>query len=52
MSHDSYCAQVYASIVRGGKDFTAEAYDNVLAEGSITALYETPVNIAGHDQQY
>ena len=46
---DSYCAQVYASIVRGGKDFTAEAYDNVLAEGSITALYETPVNIAGQE---
>ena len=46
---DSYCQQVYASIVRGGKDFTPEAYDNVLPEGSITALYETPVNIAGQE---
>ena len=46
---DSYCSQVYASIVRGGKDFTPESYNNVLAEGSITALYETPVNIAGQE---
>ena len=46
----SYCAQVYASIVRGGKDFTGtDGYTNVLAEGSITALYETPVNIAGQE---
>jgi len=47
---DSYCAQVYASIVRGGKNFTgADGYVNVLAEGSITKLYETPVNIAGQE---
>ena len=47
---DSYCQQVYSSIVRGGKDFTgADGYQNVLAEGSITALYETPVNIAGQE---
>ena len=46
---DSYCQQVYASIVRGGKNFATEAYANVLAEGSITALYETPVNIAGQE---
>ena len=46
---DTYCQQVYSSIVRGGKNFAPEAYDNVLAEGSITALYETPVNIAGQE---
>ena len=47
---DSYCSQVYGSIVRGGKDFTgSDGYTNVLAEGSITALYETPVNIAGQE---
>jgi outer membrane receptor protein involved in Fe transport len=47
---DSYCSQVYDSIVRGGKDFTeAQGYVNVLPEGSITKLYETPVNIAGQE---
>ena len=51
---DSYCQQVYQSIVRGGRDFTpvdanGNGTPNVLAEGSITALYETPVNIAGQE---
>ncbi len=46
----SYCQQVYASIIRGGKDFTgADGYVNVLPEGSITSLLETPVNIAGQE---
>ena len=38
----SYCEQIKNNIVRGGKDFTAD-------EGSITAIYETPVNIAGQE---
>ena len=38
----SYCTQVKNNIIRGGKDFTAP-------EGSITAIYETPVNIAGQE---
>jgi outer membrane receptor protein involved in Fe transport len=51
---DSYCQQVYGSIVRGGRDFTpvdenGVGTPNVLAAGSITALYETPVNIAGQE---
>ena len=51
---DSYCQQVYSSIVRGGRDFTpvdanGNGTPNVLAAGSITALYETPVNIAGQE---
>ena len=51
---DSYCQQVYASIVRGGRDFTpvdanGNGTPNVLSAGSITALYETPVNIAGQE---
>ena len=51
---DSYCQQVYDSIVRGGRDFTpvdanGNGTVNVLAEGSISALYETPVNIAGQE---
>ena len=50
----SYCQQVYDSIVRGGRDFTPVGDDgtgtpNVLPEGSISALYETPVNIAGQE---
>ncbi len=38
----SYCTQVKNNIIRGGKDFSAP-------EGSITAIYETPVNIAGQE---
>ena len=45
----SYCAQVLGNIERGGKDFSSETVNNVLAEGSITKLYETPVNIAGQE---
>ena len=45
---DSYCTQVYASIVRGGKQLDPQDAAS-LAEGSITTLYETPVNIAGQE---
>jgi iron complex outermembrane receptor protein len=45
----SYCAQVLASIVRGGKDFNSETTANLLAEGSISKIFETPVNIAGQE---
>ena len=45
---DSYCSQVYSSIVRGGKELIAQSPTS-LADGSITALYETPVNIAGQE---
>ena len=38
----SYCEQVKNNIIRGGKDFSAP-------EGGITAIYETPVNIAGQE---
>jgi len=38
----SYCTQIKNNIVRGGKDFSAP-------EGGITAIYETPVNIAGQE---
>jgi len=38
----SYCTQVKNNIIRGCKDFSAP-------EGSITAIYETPVNIAGQE---
>ena len=41
----SYCDQVIGNIIRGGKDFTV----NPTPEGSITAIYETPVNIAGQE---
>ena len=45
---DSYCTQVYASIVRGGKQLDPQDAAS-LAAGSITTLYETPVNIAGQE---
>ena len=41
----SYCDQVIGNIIRGGKDFTV----NPTPEGSITQIYETPVNIAGQE---
>ena len=45
----SYCEQVLGNIERGGKDFSSETVDNVLAAGSISKIFETPVNIAGQE---
>ena len=45
---DSYCQQVYSSIVRGGKELIPNSTTS-LADGSITSLLETPVNIAGQE---